>query len=296
MATNNPIVIGVGEILWDILPSDRKLGGAPANFAYHAQALGADAAVVSAVGNDAMGREINARLQTLRIESRYLQINRQFPTGTVDVKLQADGNPHYAIPENVAWDNITWNGELAELALSADAVCIGSLAQRSPVSRNTIQAFLKHTRPQCLRIFDLNLRQAFYTRQIIDTTLRSCNLLKLNDEEWPVIAGIFHFNPAVPEGLVELFSRYPLQCIALTEGAQGSLLVTPTTTHRHPAASVQVVDTVGAGDAFTASLAIGLLAGRSLPDIHTHASTLSAYVCTQRGATPPIPRELIQSI
>jgi fructokinase len=292
MSINAPIVVGIGEVLWDLLPSGKQLGGAPANFAYHAQALGATGVVVSAVGDDDLGHEIEQRLEKLQINTGFLQTNAKYPTGTVTVELEADGKPHYVIHENVAWDNLTWEEPLTELAGSADAICFGSLAQRSFISRSTIQAFVQHARPECLRIFDLNLRQQYYSAPIIETTLESSNVLKLNDEEWPVLAELLKLQSGVPAGLQELITRYKLRLIALTQGAQGSLLVTPEGVHEQPASPVKVVDSIGAGDSFTAALAIGLLRKKALPEIHAHASKLAAYVCTQGGATPSIPREL----
>jgi fructokinase len=294
MPATNPLVIGIGEILWDLLPSGKQLGGAPANFAYHAHALGAQGVAVSAVGDDDLGREINTRLQKLQVETRYLQINRRYPTGTVGVTLES-GKPTYIIHENVAWDFINWEDELTELALAADAVCLGSLAQRSFVSRSTIHAFLQHTRPDCLRIFDLNLRQSYYSPQIIDTTLQLCNVFKLNDEEWPVVAKLFDLEPDAPQGVRELISRYNLQLVALTQGAEGSLLITADDVHHQPITATEVVDTIGAGDSFAAALAMGLLRHQPLAQVHAHATAVAAYVCSRPGATPPLPRDLVQA-
>lgn len=291
MANTQPIVVGLGEILWDILPSGRQLGGAPANFAYHAHALGAAGTVVSAVGDDEPGKEIAQRLQRLHVDTQFLQTNT-YPTGTVTVSLES-GKPTYIIHENVAWDAIAWEERLTDLATAADAVCVGSLAQRSFISRSTIQAFLQHTRPQCLRIFDLNLRQQFYTRDIIHTALQFCNILKLNDEEWPIVAQMLELDPRVPQGLQNLMARYELDLIALTRGADGSLLITPQTVHEQPITPVHVVDTIGAGDSFTAALAMGLLRKLPLAQIHAHASAIAAYVCSQPGATPTIPKHLL---
>jgi fructokinase len=293
MSDKTPIVVGLGEVLWDLLPSGKQLGGAPANFAYHAHALGAQGMIISAVGDDEPGKEVDHRLLAMGLETRFLQIHRRYPTGTVSVTLEA-GQPRYVIHENVAWDYINWEDDLTDLAQVVDAVCVGSLAQRSFVSRSTIHAFLQHTRTGCLRIFDLNLRQNYYTREIIDATLQLCNVLKLNEHEWSILADMLGFDPVVPDGLAQLLAHYNLQVVALTQGAQGSLLITPEVVDSRPVAPVEVADTIGAGDAFTAALTVGLLRGRPLPEIHAHASRLAAYVCTQVGATPDIPRELRQ--
>lgn len=294
MSKQTPIIVGIGEVLWDLFPGGKQLGGAPTNFAYHAHALGAEAFVVSAVGDDDLGREIVEKLQHLGLDTRFLQTVRNRPTGTVTVEVDATGRPQYVIHENVAWDHLTWDETLTELALAADAVCLGTLAQRSFITRSTILAFVQHTRTECLRILDLNLRQQFYNRDLIDMTLQVCNVLKLNDEEWPMIARMLELDSSVPEGIVDLMKRYNLRLVALTQGGAGSLLVTPEGIDPHPGQSIQVVDTVGAGDAFTASLALGLLRGEPLPAVHARAARIAAYVCTQPGATPRIPRELVE--
>ena len=291
---SGPIIVGIGEVLWDLFPDGKQLGGAPANFAYHAHVLGAQGFVVSAVGDDDLGQEIVDRLQHLQLDTRFLQTVRNRPTGTVSVSVDPSGKPHYVIHENVAWDTLTWDEPLTELALATNAVCLGSLAQRSFISRSTIHAFVQHTQPHCLRIFDLNLRQAYFTREVIDSTLQLCNILKLNDEEWPALAKLFDVDPAVPDGIRALMKRYELQLVALTQGAQGSLLITPDAVDPQPGADVKVADTVGAGDAFTAALAVGLLRREPLPVVHARAARLAAYVCTQPGATPSIPREVLQ--
>jgi len=292
MPSTRPIIVGLGEVLWDLLPSGKQLGGAPANFAYHARALGADASLVSAVGDDELGSEIVDRIEQLGIGSRFLQTSDRRPTGTVSVSLDA-GKPSYVIHEDVAWDAIAWDEELTELAMTADAICVGTLAQRSFISRSTIQAFLQHARPECLRIFDLNLRQHFYTLPIIQTTLQFCSILKLNDEEWPILARLLELDEQLPAGLQGLMGRYNLDLVALTRGAAGSMLITPQTVHEQPSVPAQVVDTIGAGDSFTAALAMGLLRKLPLDKIHAHASAIAAYVCSQAGATPSIPKDLL---
>jgi len=289
-----PVVVGLGEILWDLLPSGRKLGGAPANFAFHASQLGAQGLVVSSVGTDALGRDIFGRLPALGLTTRFVTMLDAYPTGTVSVQLDAHGTASYVIHEGVAWDHIRFVRETEILASRADAVCVGSLAQRNADSRATIQRFLTATRTECLRIFDLNLRQHYFDREIIETTLHRCQVLKLNDEEWPVLASLLGIEPTFPAGLRALLNEYGLSLIALTCGPRGSLLCSPAETDRLEAAPVHVADTVGAGDAFTGALAVGLLKGRPLPVIHRHAARVAAYLCTQPGATPPLPADLVE--
>lgn len=295
MTSPTPLFVGLGEVLWDLLPAGKQLGGAPANVACHARTLGAEAFIVSAIGEDDAGKELERKLSARGIDTRFLQVHRRYPTGSVAVATDDAGQPHYTIAENVAWDFMNWDDALAELALAADAICYGTLAQRCFISRSTLTAFIQHTRPECLRIFDVNLRQGFHSPELLDTTLQLSNILKLNEQEWPLLAEALQVDPSLPNGLASLLSRYSLRLIALTQGANGSLLLTPETTHHQPAEPVTIRDTVGAGDAFTAALALGLLRGLPLEKIHAHASRLAAYVCTQRGATPDIPKELRQA-
>lgn len=288
----HPLVVGLGEILWDLLPSGRQLGGAPANFAFHARQLGALGTVVSAVGADPLGQAILERLPALGLETRFVAVPDGCPTGTVSVSLDARGTASYTIHENVAWDHIPFTADMQSLAERADAVCLGSLAQRHADSRAAIRQFLAATRADCLRIFDLNLRQHYFDRETVETTLSRCQVLKLNDEEWPVLAGLLEHDPALPGGFGTLAARYGLNLVALTCGPRGSLLYSPSGISRLDAAPTQVVDTVGAGDAFTAALAVGLLRGLPLMTVHRHASLVAAYVCSQSGATPTLPPAL----
>lgn len=288
-----PTVVGLGEILWDLLPTGPQLGGAPANFAFHAAQLGARGIPASHVGDDPLGRNLFARLADLALDPRFVSVDPVHPTGTVSVRLDAHGSAQYTIHENVAWDHIPFTLPLQSLVAQADALCVGSLAQRHPDSRATIQRCLAATRPDCLRIFDLNLRQHYYDRDTLESTLQVCRLFKLNDEEWPVLAALLGLDAERPAGLRALFRRYAsLQWVALTAGPRGSTLYTPTECDVLAGQAVRVVDTVGAGDAFTGVLAVGLLAGLPLPGVHRHAAQVAAYVCTQQGATPLLPREL----
>jgi fructokinase len=286
------IVVGLGEILWDLFPGGRKLGGAPANFACHANRLGVEGVTASSVGDDAPGRDILGSLRQMGLGEQYIQIQREYPTGTVTVRIDARGVPSYTIHEGVAWDHMAFGPGLEDLAGRADAVCVGSLAQRCEASRNTIHRFLDATRPACLRVFDVNLRQGFYSRDVIETTLRKTRVVKMNDEEWPMLARLLGIMPGFPDGLDTLRERFGLEAIALTRGPGGSVLFSRNGLHELGAVPVKVVDTVGAGDAFTAALTVGMLNGWPFPLAHEHAAKVAAYVCTQCGATPELPKEL----
>jgi fructokinase len=282
----------LGEVLWDLLPGGKQFGGAPANFAYHAQALGARAYVVSCVGADALGDEILGQLDVLALNRDYVAIDAAHPTGTVSVELDAGGRPTYVIHENVAWDFLRPGPAMLSLAGAADAVCFGSLAQRSAVSRATIRDFLAATGKNCLRIFDINLRQHYFDVDTIAAGLSLATVLKLNDEELPIVADLLSIGGAEEEMLGMLCRRFDLRLVALTKGAQGSLLFVPGKSSAQPGVAVQVADTVGAGDAFTAALSMGMLAGLGLDVINAHANRVARFVCSRPGATPPLPPEL----
>ncbi len=286
------ITIGIGEILWDLLPAGKQLGGAPANFAYHAQTLGSRGVVVSSVGKDELGQEILTRLKELQIYSGHIAIDREHPTGTVTVELDSRGIPEYTINEDVAWDYIPLSEDLIELAQQADAVCFGSLCQRSEVSRSTIRLFLSATKEGCVRVFDINLRQSFFTGEDIVSLLGICNVLKLNDDELPVVADILGITGDESEILNQLLDRYGLRLIALTRSSQGSRLISEADDQSHPGFAVEVVDTVGAGDSFTAAVVMGLLQDDTLVDINEKANRIASFVCSQNGATPQLNKEL----
>lgn len=289
-----PVIVGLGEVLWDLLPGGKQFGGAPANFAYHANALGAKAYVVSCVGADALGDEILERLDALALSRDYVAVDAAHATGTVSVSLDAGGCPTYVIHENVAWDFLRPGPAMLSLAAAADAVCFGSLAQRSAVSRATIRDFLAATGQDCLRIFDINLRQRYFDVDTIAASLSCATVLKLNDEELPVVAELLSIAGGEEEILGALCRRFHLRLIALTKGAQGALLFTPGGCSMQPGLPVDVADAVGAGDAFTAALAMGMLAGLDLDVIGARANRLARYVCSQHGATPPMPPELLR--
>jgi len=280
------VVVGLGEVLWDLLPAGKQLGGAPANFAYHAHALGAEAHVASAVGEDALGREIVHALQGLGLSTAHVARASGLATGTVSVALDANGQPAYTIHEPAAWDAIPFSADLEALAARADAVCFGSLSQRAARSTETIRRFLGATRRACVRVFDINLRQAYFTPAVVEAGLQAASILKLNDEELPVVAGLLGIAGDEDAVLAHLVDEYDLALVALTRGAAGSLLVSPSARSEAQGRAVAVRDTVGAGDAFTAALVMGLLAGDALDEVHARASRVAAYVCTQHGATP----------
>jgi fructokinase len=287
-------VVGAGELLWDLLPDGKQLGGATTNFAYHAHALGAEAWVVSQVGNDPLGREILARFHVLGLPADLVTIDPRAPTGTVSVELSADGQPRFTIHENVAWDNLPATKAGLDVVGRADAVCFGSLAQRSPGARAAIRALLAAAPPQALRVFDINLRQHFFSPEVITRSLELATVLKINDQELPVLAEMFRLRGDTFEQLKELALRFQLSLVALTRGARGSLLYSRAGFSDHPGAPVKVVDSVGAGDAFTAAVTLGLLAGWDLDTINRRANELAGYVCSQAGGTPPLPQHLKQ--
>ena len=288
------IIVGLGEILWDMLPSGKQLGGAPANFAYHAQALGSQGVVVSCVGADEFGQEILARLDGLNLKQQHIAIDNDHPTGTVTVALDTRGVPSYTIHEGVAWDYIRPDDGMMALARQANAVCFGSLCQRSDISRHTIRQFLGATDRDCVRIFDINLRQQYYSREIIDSLLGLSDVLKLNDAELLVVADILGISGEETGILGQLVHRFNLRLIALTRASFGSRLFSADEDHSHEGYKVEVVDTIGAGDAFAAVVALGLLRGNTLEQINEQANHVASFVCTQHGATPPLAEKLVR--
>ena len=277
------LIVGLGEILWDCLPEGKKLGGAPANFAFHARLLGADSVAISAVGKDALGDEILRELDEKGL--KYLLPRVEQETGTVQVTLDSEGIPSYEIKTGVAWDNIPFLPEIEQLAEKCDCVCFGSLAQRSDVSRNTIKEFLKHTQSKCLRIFDINLRQQFYTKALIHDNLLACNVLKINDEELDIVAEMYGYsNLSVEDKCRRLLEEYQLKMLVLTCGVDGSYVFAPGQKSFMETPTVEVADTVGAGDSFTGAFAASLLAGKTIQEAHQLAVKVSAFICTQKGA------------
>lgn len=289
----NELIVGMGEALWDVLPEGKKIGGAPANFAYHVSQFGLESCVVSAVGDDKLGKEILQTFEERKLN--YLIETVPYPTGTVQVSLDPNGVPMYDIKEGVAWDNIVFNEELADLARRTRAVCFGSLAQRSVVSRETINQFLD-TMPdgagQC-KIFDVNLRQGFYTKEILCESMKKCNILKINDEELVTVSRMFGY-PGIDlqDKCWILLAKYNLKMLILTCGVNGSYVFTPGEISFVATPKVQVADTVGAGDSFTATFVSAILKGKSVSEAHKLAVEVSAFVCTQNGAMPVLPDAL----
>jgi len=287
MNLRDPIVVGLGEILWDFLPSGRQLGGAPANFAYIASVLGCESAVASRIGADDLGREAIAKLSALGVSSNRVQEDPIHPTGRVLVEVDHKGQPKFEIVESVAWDFLEWSDNWQKLAQVADAVCFGSLAQRSSQSRNTIRMFLRETRPESTRVFDVNLRQAFYSADVISESLKMASIAKFNHDELPIIANLLGIESAKEQLTArKLLDGYGLKLVCITRGASGSLLVNRTESNEHPGIGVQVADTVGAGDAFTAGLVHGFLQGASLEAMGDLANRMGAWVSSQPGAMP----------
>ena len=287
------IVIGLGEILWDMLPSGKVLGGAPANFAYHASQFGFDGYAVSAIGNDLLGKEILDSLAEKKLNSLLEVVD--FPTGTVAVTLDKKGVPQYEICEGVAWDNIPFSSQTEVLARNCAAVCFGSLAQRNVVSRNTVLEFLKLVPEDAMKIFDINLRQHFYTKEIIEHSLKQCNILKINDEEIVIVAELFGWKGLSEETVCKkLLNDYALQMLVETKGATGSYIFTDNDVSYIVTPKVCVADTVGAGDSFTGALTAALLNGETIQRAHSLAVEVSAYVCTQHGAMPQLPARFVE--
>ncbi|WP_394902341.1 carbohydrate kinase family protein [Bacteroides xylanisolvens] len=289
----NNIIVGMGEALWDVLPEGKKIGGAPANFAYHVSQFGFDSRVVSAVGKDELGDEILNVFNEKKLKTQIEQVD--YPTGTVQVTLDNEGVPCYEIKEGVAWDNIPFTDELKRLALSTRAVCFGSLAQRNEVSRATINRFLD-TMPDIdgqLKIFDINLRQDFYTKEVLRESFRRCNILKINDEELVTISRMFGY-PGIDlqDKCWILLAKYNLKMLILTCGINGSYVFTPGVVSFQETPRVPVADTVGAGDSFTAAFCASILNGKPVSEAHKLAVEVSAYVCTQSGAMPELPQVL----
>ena len=288
----NEIVVGMGEALWDVLPEGKKIGGAPANFAYHVSQFGLPSCVVSAIGDDALGKEIIENFTSKGLDQLIAEV--PYPTGTVQVEIDQTGIPLYDIKENVAWDNIPYTEHLDALAKRPKAVCFGSLAQRNVVSRNTINHFLD-TMPKdddSLIVFDVNLRQGFYNKEILCKSMQNCNILKINDEELITVSRMFGY-PGIDlqDKCWILLGKYNLKMLILTCGINGSYVFTPGNVSFQPTPKVEVADTVGAGDSFTAAFIASILKGKSVTEAHTIAVKTSAFVCTQKGAMPILPPE-----
>ena len=284
-----PVVAAIGEMLWDVYPDGAHFGGAPANFASHAAILGAESWMVSAVGLDSLGDKALRVLSNLRVRCDTVRRHPNHPTGQVLVSLDRQGVPKYEIASDCAWDHLAWSDDLAAFAERCDAVCFGSLAQRSPDSRATIRRFAETVPRAALRMFDVNLRQSFFDRDTIDTSLRLASAVKLNDEELPVVASLLGIGGREPRDVMrKIMDAYDLRLGALTRGAAGALLLDDRNEDDSPAPATVVVNTVGAGDAFTASVVVDFLRGLALAEINRSANAIASQVCSQPAATPAL--------
>lgn len=282
-------IVGIGEVLWDLLPDGKILGGAPVNFAYHASQLGAFAVAISAVGNDELGQEIMDTVNQKGIVN-CISVNNQ-PTGTVGVTLK-DGKPDYTIYENVAWDFMELVPNAIEILEKADSVCFGTLAQRSLVSHEAILKALKLVPANCLKVYDINLRQKYYSKELILKSLMVSNVFKINEDEVEIFKQLFLIEGTEVEICQQIINTYSLKYLALTKGDKGSYLFHQNEVSFLATPSVVVEDTIGAGDSFTSALVMGILNKQPLKEIHQKAVEISAFVCTQKGATPVLNKEL----
>ena len=290
------MIVGIGEALWDVLPEGKKIGGAPANFAYHVSQFGLQSCIVSAVGDDALGKEIldNFREKNLN----HIVETVPYPTGTVQVELDPNGVPQYDIKENVAWDNIPFTPQLEELAHRTRAICYGSLAQRNVVTRQTINRFIDAMPKdqENLIVFDVNLRQRFYTKEILDESMKRCNVLKINDEELVTISRMLGYpGTDLQSKCWILLGRYDLKMLILTCGVNGSYIFTSGNMSYLATPQVEVADTVGAGDSFTATFTSSIIKGLPMAEAHRRAVEVSAFVCTQHGAMPVLPEKFTKA-
>ncbi len=284
-------VIGLGEILWDVFPDGPRFGGAPANVACHAAQLGAKAYMVSAIGPDDLGTKAIQALKDKGVETSHVE-ESEFPTGIVTVQLDKAGKANYQFAMDTAWDHLEWTDDLLSLARKTQAVCFGTLGQRGEVSRRTIHQFVKATPSDALRVFDINLRPPFYTDAVILESLSIANILKLNDDELPLLVRLCGLSGSEVEMMKALIKKYQLQLVALTRGDQGAVLCRGEEISEYSGVPTTVADTVGAGDAFTAALVMGLLNGHPLDTINQTACKIAAFVCSQPGATPKLPAHL----
>jgi fructokinase len=293
-------VLGIGELLWDVLPEGPRLGGAPANFTVMAGRLGCHASILSRIGRDDFGRKAVELLDPMPVDTEFLQVDAAHETGCVTVALK-DGQAEYVIHEPAAWDFLELSDEWVQLAERADAICFGSLAQRSRESRQTIQTLAAQTSSSCIRVFDVNLRAPFYSSEVVQESLELATVMKMNDAEVPVVLGLLglpEFDEQEPgalrAGAERLLMEFPtLRMVAVTRGGNGSLLVTRDACDEHPGVSVRVADTIGAGDAFTAAMTHSLLRGADLAALNEAGNRWGGWVASQAGAMPPVSDKVI---
>jgi fructokinase len=291
------LMVGLGEVLWDMLPSGKILGGAPANFAYMISALGDRGVIASRIGLDSLGEEASAAIAKFGVDTQYLQRDQEYETGSAEVVIDEIGQPVFTIKESVSWDNLEWTSSWEELARLADVICFGTLAQRSEVSAATVDRFLRNSRSDTIRIFDVNLRQSYYSSDVLKRSLQHANIVKLTDQELTCVTTIIGLEADSDELRAKrLLDEFDIRLVCITRGACGSVLVTKEETVVHPGFAVRVVDAIGAGDAFTACLAHYLVQGRSLEEINEFANRLASWIVTQAGATPLLDRLQLQNI
>lgn len=282
-------VAGIGELLWDVFPHRMKLGGAPANFAWHCSQLGATSYPISRVGADALGFRMCRELDLRNVNTYYIDQDPSLPTGQAKVTIDSNGKPSYDIVKDVAWDNLTLTKSLKTLAARLDAACFGTLCQRSAASRRTIREILELMPVGSLKILDVNLRQAYHDRELLESSLQIANALKLSDEELPTLASYFELEGSVVEQLEQLRSRFDLRLLVYTRGADGSILLDESECDEHAGLPSDAFDSVGAGDSFTAAICMGALHQWPLHRINEFANKVASFVCTQPGATPELP-------
>ena len=288
MEKNKPVVVGIGELLWDVLPTGKRAGGAPINFVYHATQMGAEGYAISAVGNDLSGTEIVQELEKNHISNSLGIV--EYPTGSVMVELK-EGIPTYTIIEGVAWDHIPLTQESIDLVKKADAICFGTLALRSQASKDTILSLLTYAREEALRFFDINIRQSYYSKELIETLLHKANVFKVNDEELVLLRGMCDLEGSDEEVCRKMLRKYNLKYVILTAGSAFSSIYSPDEQSTIPTPKVEVVDTVGAGDSFSGAFVYSLLTGKSVREAHQIAVETAAFVCTREGAWPPYPNK-----
>lgn len=278
------VIVGIGEILFDLLPQGPQLGGAPANFAYHVSRLGGDGYAVSAIGRDELGCRVKAILSDKSLNAVIPEIDK--PTGTVEVTLDSKGIPSYNIKQDVAWDNVPYTDEMKALAARSEAVCFGTLAQRSQVTRDTVKSFINDMPADSLKVYDINLRQHYFSKELIDESLKISDILKINDEEIVIVSDLFGLGADPVEACRKIMEKYDLKLVILTKGSAGSCVITRAEVLTATVPDVPVADTVGAGDAFTAAFVFAFLRGDSLAECHKLANEVSSFVCTRNGAMP----------
>jgi fructokinase len=290
-------IVGLGELLWDVFPNRKELGGAPANFAYMVSLLGDEGVVASRVGRDRLGNAVARRLAKLGLSQEWLQLDTKSPTGTVKVEVFEDGQPKFQIAENVAWDNFEWTSQWQALAGRAAGVCFGSLAQRSGRSRDTIRLFLQNLRPNAVKVFDVNLRQSFFSADILRESAKSADIMKVNEDELLQVSQLLGYKSNTKEAAASwLLSTCGLKLVCVTEGPSGSSLVAADGVHKHPGFPTEVADTVGAGDAFTAALIHHYLRGATLDEMNIAANRMGSWVASQVGATPKPDVKFLKSV